>query len=186
MTSRPVLPVRNRYSPISPIQGRNRRSVGVLSVFLAGLASCGTLYCGIGRHTSPSDGTIVTSSLVVSFREHPQSPLGAQRSRPGQGCRWNGQCCSSNTPGICPACDCTASPRSPRTRQARFTNSKPWCPLPTAAKLAVVELSTPFEAHGPEFRAMVVALAPRYPSNRPHCLRIPAPRSDRYSADHDH
>lgn len=42
---------------------------GVLSVFLSDLAARGALYCGVGRHTSPSDGTIVTSSLVVSLLE---------------------------------------------------------------------------------------------------------------------
>jgi hypothetical protein len=55
---------------------------------------------------------------------------------------------------------------SRRTRPAR---SFSWsaCAADDGSKLATIELSTPFEAHGPEFRGMIVQLAASVSSEPP-------------------
>jgi hypothetical protein len=145
----------------------------VLSVFLAGLASCGTLYCGIGRHTSPSDGTIVTSSLVVSFREfegtrNPRLVLNdLVQAKADAGERGKADLVDvlerpvlffEHTRHL-PSLRLYGQPEVAEDATSPVYQLEAMVPSADGGKLAVVELSTPFEVHGPEFRAMVVALA---------------------------
>jgi hypothetical protein len=143
----------------------------VLTVFLGDLASLGTLYCGIGRHTSPVDGSIVTSSLVVSFLpfEGTRNPrlvlkdlVGAEAEA---GERGQADLVDIDDRPILFFERTRRLPPPPQDDEAGDYPTAPvfqleaFVPAADGSKLANIELSTPFEAHGPEFRAMIVQMA---------------------------
>ncbi|GDY34064.1 hypothetical protein [Gandjariella thermophila] len=150
-----------------------RAVIGVLSVFLTDLAASGALYCGIGRHTSPTDQTVVTSSLVVSYQEYQgtrnprlllndllqakadadergQADLVEVLGRPTLFFERSRQLPTPQIPG---------QPAVPEGATTRVYQLEAFVPSEKGDKLAVIELSTPFETHGPEYRAMVVQMA---------------------------
>ncbi|WP_329067128.1 hypothetical protein [Amycolatopsis sp. NBC_01480] len=146
---------------------------GALSVLLSELGAAGSLYCGIGHHTSPADGSVVTSSLVVSLQEfegtrNPRLVLAdlvqaradaGQRGqvdlldladRPMLFVERTRQLPTPGFPGQPPVAEDATSP---------VFQLEAYVPADDGSKLAAIELSTPFEAHGPEFRGMIVQMA---------------------------
>jgi hypothetical protein len=136
-------------------------------------SSSWALYCGIGRHTSPVDDSVVTSSLVVSFQqyegtrdprlllkdlvqakadagEHGQADLVDVRERP--------VFFFERTRHL-------ATPQLPDGPEVARGSSSPVYQLEAfvladdGAKLAAIEFSTPFTSYGPEFRGMIVQMA---------------------------
>lgn len=146
---------------------------GVLSVLLADLAARGALYCGIGRHTSPTDESAVTSSLVVSLLEfpgtrNPRLVLGdlvtakADANERGQAdlvdldgrpVLFFERTRHLPTPQLPGQPDVAEDATSPVFQLEAFV------PSGDGSKLANIEFSTPFESHGPEFRMMMAQLA---------------------------
>jgi hypothetical protein len=136
----------------------------VLTMFLSDLATLGALYCGVGRHTSPADDSVVTSSLVVSYLEfegtrNPRLVLKDLVEASAE----------ANERGQADLVDIDDRPVLffERTRQlpdgadetSPVFQLEAFVPAEDGSKLASIELSTPFEAHGPEFRAMIVQMA---------------------------
>lgn len=146
---------------------------GVLSVFLTDLAARGALYCGIGRHTSPSDGTIVTSSLVVSLLEfkgtrNPRLVLGdlvrvkADANERGQADLVE----VDDRPMLffertrhLPTPRLPGEPEVAEDATTPVFQAEAFVPSGDGSKLVNIEFSTPFESHGPEFRTMVALMA---------------------------
>lgn len=146
---------------------------GVLSVLLADLAARGALYCGIGRHTSPTDGSIVTSSLVVSLLEFPGtrnprlvlSDLVQAKADENE----RGQADLVDLDGHpvlffertrqLPTPQLPGQPGVPEDATSPVFQLEAFVPSADGSKLANIEFSTPFEAHGPEFRVMMAQLA---------------------------
>jgi hypothetical protein len=146
---------------------------GVLGVFLSDLASCGALYCGIGHHASPQDGTPVTSSLVISYQEYEGSrnprlllkdlvQAKAEANERGQvdlvdvlerPTLFFERIRRLHTPQLPGEPDVSESATSAVYQLEAFV------PSANGDKLAAIQLSTVFEAQGPEFRAMMVQLA---------------------------
>ncbi|HVW41303.1 MAG TPA: hypothetical protein VHC18_08130 [Amycolatopsis sp.] len=146
---------------------------GVLSVLLTDLAARGALYCGIGRHTSPTDGSIVTSSLVVSLLEFPgtrnprlvlgdlvqakadasergQADLVDLDGRPVLFFERTRQLPTPQLPG---------QPEVTEDATSAVFQLEAFVPSADGSKLANIEFSTPFEEHGPQFRVMMAQLA---------------------------
>ncbi|GDY31991.1 hypothetical protein [Gandjariella thermophila] len=150
-----------------------RALIGVLSVLLSDLASCGALYCGIGRHISPTDSTVVTSSLVVSYqeyegtrnprlllndliqakadsKEHGQPELIDVLERPTLFFERTRHLPTPQLPG---------QPDVPEGSTSAVYQLEAFVPSDNGDRLAAIEFSTPFDSHGPEYRAMVVQMA---------------------------
>jgi len=150
-----------------------RSIIGVFGVFLSDLASCGAPYCGVGRHTSPIDSSVVTSSLVISYQEYEgtrnprlvltdlvrakadagergQPELVDVLERPMLFFERTRRMATPQLPG---------EPDVPEGSTTAVYQLEAFVPSSKGDKLAAIELSTPFESHGPEFRAMVVQLA---------------------------
>jgi hypothetical protein len=159
---------------------------GTLAVFLSNLASCGAVYCGVGRHTSPVDDTVVTSSLVISYQEYEgtrnprlvlkdlvqakadadergQADLVDVRERPMLFFERTRHLLTPQLPG---------QPEVPEGASSPVYQLEAFVPSDDGSKLANIEFSTPFHSHGPEFRAMVVQLAASV------SFEPPAPTSD--------
>jgi hypothetical protein len=147
--------------------------VGVLSVFLADLAVSGALYCGVGRHISPSDNVPVTSSLVISYQEYEgsrnprvllsdllsakaaadergQADLVDVLERPMLFFERIRQLPTPRFPG---------QPPVPEGATTSVHQLEAFVPSEDGSKLAKIDFSTPFTTHGADFRAMVVDLA---------------------------
>lgn len=146
---------------------------GVLSVFLSDLVATGALYCGVGRHISPDDNTVVTSSLVISYQEYEgernprlllrdllqakadadergQADLVDVLERPMLFFERVRQLPTPQFPG---------RPPVPEDATTAVHQLEAFVPSADGSKLAKIDFSTPFVAHGPEFRTMVVELA---------------------------
>jgi hypothetical protein len=146
---------------------------GALSALLSELGLAGGLFCGIGRHTSPVDGSVVTSSLVVSFQafegtrnprlvlkdlieakaeagQHAQVDLVDVLERPMLFLERSRQLPTPHFPG---------GPEVPEDATTSVFQLEAHVPSADGSKLATIELSTPFEAHGPQFRGMIVQMA---------------------------
>jgi hypothetical protein len=147
--------------------------IGVLGVFLSDLASCGALYCGIGRHTSPVDDTVVTSSLVISYQEfegtrNPRLVLRdlvqakADADERGQvdliDVLERPVLFFERTRAL-PTPQLPGQPEVAEGATSAVYQLEASIPSDNGDKLATIEFATPFESHGPEFRAMVVQLA---------------------------
>jgi hypothetical protein len=141
-------------------------------VLLSELGSAGSLYCGIGHHTSPADGSVVTSSLVVSLQEfegtrnprlvlanlvqaradagqYGQVDLVDMADRPVLFVERTRQLPTPRFPG---------QPEVAEDATSSVFQLEAYVPAADGGKLASIELSTPFEAHGPEFRGMIVQM----------------------------
>jgi hypothetical protein len=147
--------------------------VGVLGVFLADLAARGTLYCGIGRHISPADESVVTSSLIVSLLEFPgaRNPrlVLADLVRAKSGANERGQADLVDVlerPTLffertrqLPTPQLPGRPDVPGDAMSPVFQLEAFVPSSDGGKLAIIEFSTPAESHGPQFRAMIVEMA---------------------------
>jgi hypothetical protein len=167
--------------------------IGVLRVFLSDLASCGALYCGIGRHTSPVDDTVVTSSLVISYQEfeggrNPRLVLKdlvqakADADERGQvdliDVLERPMLFFERTRHL-PTPQLPGQPAVAEGATSAIYQLEASIPSDNGDKLATIEFSTPFESHGPEFRSMVVQLAASVSFKPPPCLPQ-VPRSVRH------
>ena len=146
---------------------------GALEVFLGDLAVTGALYCGIGRHTSPENGAVVTSTLVVSHQEYEgtRNPrlllrdlLGAksEEEEPGQAdlvdvlgrpVLFFERIRSMPTPQF------PGQPEVPEGATSPVFQLEAHVPSNDGNELALIEFSTQFVSQGPEFRTMVVQMA---------------------------
>lgn len=150
-----------------------RAVLGVLSVFLTDLAVSGSLFCGVGRHISPSDNSVVTSSLVISYQEYE----GARNPRLLLKDLLQAKA-DADERGQADLVDVLERPmlffeRVRRLPNPQFPGQPPvsegatapvhqleaFVPSADGSKLAKIDFSTPFIEHGAEFRAMVVDLA---------------------------
>lgn len=155
------------------LRAAGRSVLGPLAVMLETLAAGRAVYCGVGRHRSAIDGQVVTSSLVVSLLEF----TGARNPR----LVLKDLIEAKRDDGETGATDVVDLPNGPvmffeRTLMlpappalgqhvlAEGVESPVWqleafVPAPDGDKLATIQLSTPFAEHGPQYRAVVVAMA---------------------------
>jgi hypothetical protein len=147
--------------------------IGVLSVFLVDLTVSGALYCGVGRHVSPDDNAVITSSLVVSYQEyegtrnprlllsdllwakddageHGQADLVDVLNRPMLFFERVRQFPTPELPG---------QPPVPEGATTPVHQLEAFVPSEDGSKLTKIDFSTPFTAYGADFRTMVVQLA---------------------------
>lgn len=155
--------------------------IGVLSVFLADLAASGALYCGVGRHISPTDNVPVTSSLVISYQEyegsrnprvllsdllrakadaeeHGQADLVDVLERPMLFFERIRQLPTPQFPG---------EPPVPEDATTPVHQLEAFVPSEDGSMLAKIDFSTPFTAYGADFRPMVMDLAASVSFERP-------------------
>ncbi|WP_041832598.1 hypothetical protein [Actinoplanes sp. N902-109] len=148
-------------------------ALGALAVYLGELAERGAVYCGIGRHVSETDGSPVTSSLVVTLQEYPgrRNPRLLLRDV-AEGKRRAGEHGHAelvdlpNGPALFVERELLL-PAPPRpgdhvltvAAEAPVWQLEAFLPGPDGDRLAVIEVSTPFVAAGPQFRPMTVAMA---------------------------
>lgn len=146
-----------------------------LDVFLGTLAERNAVYAGLGRHRSALNGQLITSSLVVTVLDVPgeRNPrlvlrdllVGKARAHE------HGQADVLDLPaGPAAFFEHTLSLPNPAVPGqhvlAEGTEVPVWqleafVPSPGGDRLVAFELSTPFAEHGPQYRAMVVAMAAR-------------------------
>ncbi|HEY1569998.1 MAG TPA: hypothetical protein VGG05_01545 [Pseudonocardiaceae bacterium] len=147
--------------------------IGMLTSYLHALAARNGVYCGVGHHLSAVDGTAISSSLVVALQEFPEKVnprvllkdllvTKAQEGDEGQADLVDVQGrpmlfveCSRELP----------TPRFPGVPEpadgatSTVFQLEALVPSEDGSKLVSVEFSTPFVAHGPEFRTMLVTMA---------------------------
>ena len=139
-----------------------------LSVFLTTLADRNAVYCGVGRHRSALDGRLITSSLVVTVLDFPgeRNPrlvlrdllIGKARSHE------HGQADLLDLDdGPAAFFEHTLTLPHPAVAGAEVPvwQLEAFVPAPAGDRLVTFELSTSFAEHGPQYRAMVVAMAGR-------------------------
>lgn len=147
--------------------------IDALKVLLGDLASNGTLYCGIGRHVSPEDDAIVSSTLVVSYQKYegtrnPRlllSDIINAKSESGE----QGEADLVDVlerPMLfferirkMPAPQFPGSPDIDEGATSPVFQIESHIPSEYGDELAVIEFSTPFISHGTQFRTMVVEMA---------------------------
>ena len=147
--------------------------LGSLTVFLEALAERQAVYCGIGRHRSAINGQLITSSLVVTVLDFPgeRNPrlvlrdllIGkAQAHETGQPdiidlpngpVAFFEHTLSLPNPAIPGQHVLAAGTEVPVWQLEAFV------PAPAGDRLVTIEASTPFADHGPQYRAMIVAMA---------------------------
>lgn len=147
--------------------------VGVLSVFLNDLVRAGALYCGIGRHISPLDDSVVTSALVISLQEfegtrNPRLVLkdlvGAKADAGERGQAdlvdlHDRPALFFERTRLLPTPQLPGQPEVAEDATSRVFQLEAFVPSGDGGKLAAIEFSTPFEDQGPLFRAMMVQIA---------------------------
>ncbi|MFF5290219.1 hypothetical protein [Paractinoplanes globisporus] len=144
-----------------------------LYVFLSALAERNALYCGIGRHLSALNGQLITSSLVVTLMDFPGSRnprlvlrdvlVGKARAHeagqadivdlPDGPVAFFEHTLLLPNPAIPGQHTLAAGAEVPVWQLEAFV------PSSDGSRLIAIELSTPFAEHGPQYRAMVVAMA---------------------------
>ncbi|HEX5115937.1 MAG TPA: hypothetical protein VFW65_12135 [Pseudonocardiaceae bacterium] len=147
--------------------------IDLLTSYLHALASRNGVYCGVGRHLSAVDGTAISSSLVVALQEFPEkvnprvllkdllvtkSEAGDQgqadlvdvQGRPMLFVECSRELPTPTFPGL---------PEPPDGGTSTVFQIEALVPSEDGSKLVSIEFSTPFVAHGPEFRTMVVTMA---------------------------
>lgn len=147
--------------------------VDALTVFLNDLAVRNCVYCGIGRHASGTDGTKITSSLVVALQEYPEQvnprillkdlvlakadagdkgevSLVDVVGRPMLFVEGERELPTPGFPGQRPV---------PAGAMSKVFQLEALVPADDGARLVSIEFSTPFVGHGPEFRPMVIEMA---------------------------
>lgn len=155
------------------VRAQTKVLIDALKVFLDDLVTAGALYCGIGRHTSPEDDVVVTSTLVVSHQKYvgirnPRLLLSDLLSAKSE----------ANEQGQADLVDVVERPmlffervRTLPTPQfpghpdvdedatSPVFQLEAHIPSDDGRELVVIEFSTPFISHGPLFRTMVVEIA---------------------------
>lgn len=171
--------------------------IRLLTACLESLAARNGLYCGIGRHLSVVDGSAITSSLVVSLQEFPEEvnprvllkDLTLTKAEAGE----RGQVDLVDVEGrpmlfferdrLLPAPRLPGQPEAPEGAMTKVFQLEALVPSDDGSKLVAIEFSTPFVAHGPEFRAMVVMMASSVSFDPPPAAADDAgPRAVRYSS----
>ena len=153
-------------SAISPV-------VSTLTVLLQQLAARNTVYCGVGRHLSAVDGSVITSSLVLSHqtvgeKRNPRlvlKDLARKKADAGE----RGQADLVDVAGrpmfffertnMLPTPRLPGQPPVPEDSESPVFQLEAMVPSEDGSELVSIDFSTPMESHGPEFRAMVVQLA---------------------------
>ncbi|WP_412748462.1 hypothetical protein [Krasilnikovia sp. M28-CT-15] len=144
-----------------------------LSTYLEALARRRAVYCGVGRHRSVLNDQLITSSLVVTVLDFPgeRNPrlvlrdllIGKARARetgnadivdlPNGPVAFVEHTLSLPGPAIPGQHVLAAGTEVPVWQLEAFV------PSPAGDRLVTIEASTPFAEHGPQYRAMVVAMA---------------------------
>jgi hypothetical protein len=147
--------------------------LGALGVFLEALAERGAVYCGLGRHESALDGQVITSSLVISVLDLPgeRNPrlvlrdllIGKARAHEagqadivdlaGGPVAFFEHTLSLPSPAVSGQHVLAVGVEAPVWQLEAFVVS------PGGNRLVTIEASTPFVEHGPQYRAMVIAVA---------------------------
>jgi hypothetical protein len=145
-------------------------AVGLLTVLLSELTARDTRYCGLGHHLSAVDGSVITSSLTITVqkvdeRRNPRllladlAKLNAEDGERGQADLIE----LVDRPVLffehTRALPAVPLPGVPQSSTATVFQLEAMVPSDDGRKLVAIDFSTPFESHGPEFRAMVVQLA---------------------------
>ena len=171
--------------------------IRLLTSYLEALAARNGLYCGVGHHLSPVDGSAVTSSLVVSLQEFPEEvnprvllkDLTITKAEAGE----RGQVDLVDVQGRpmlffernrpLPAPRLPGLPEVPEGTMTTVYQLEALVPSDDGSKLVAIELSTPFVERGPEFRAMVVTMANSVSFDPPQpAVADAGPRATRYSS----
>ncbi len=147
--------------------------VSTLTVLLGELAARDTVYCGVGRHLSAVDGSVITSSLVLTLQEagEKRNPrlvlkdLAKLKVEAGE----RGQADLVDVAGrpmfffertrMLPTPRMPGTPEVPEGELSPVFQLEAVVPSDDGTELVAIDFSTPMEAHGPEFRGMVVQLA---------------------------
>ena len=146
-----------------------------LNVFLTTLAERNAIYVGLGRHQSALNGQLITSSLVVTVldfpgernprlvlrdllvakaraHEHGQADILDLEDRPAAFFEHTLSLPNPALPGQHVLAEGAEVP---------VWQLEAFVPSPGGDRLVTFEVSTPFAEHGPQYRAMVVAMAAR-------------------------
>jgi hypothetical protein len=147
--------------------------VSTLTVLLEQLAARDTVYCGVGRHLSAVDGSVITSSLVLAHRDvgekrNPRlvlADLVKLKAEAGE----RGQVDLVDVAGRpmfffertqkLPTPRMPGAPPVPEDSVSPVFQIEAVVPSEDGSELVAIDFSTPMESHGPEFRAMMVQLA---------------------------
>ncbi|WP_433306260.1 hypothetical protein ACQP2F_20310 [Actinoplanes sp. CA-030573] len=146
-----------------------------LNAFLTALAERNAIYCGLGRHQSALNGQVITSTLVVTVLDFPgeRNPrlvlrdllVGkAEAAEQGQADILDlphGPAAFFEHTLLLPAPPIPGQHVLAEGAEAPVWQLEAFVPSPAGDRLVTFELSTPFAAHGPQYRAMVVAMAGR-------------------------
>jgi hypothetical protein len=165
--------------------------VGVLSEFLRDLVARRVVYCGIGRHLSALDSSVLTSSLVVSLQAFPEERnprlvlKDLVRAKADAGERAQVDLVHVDDRPMLfaervvdlPTPRFPGQPDVPPDSLTSVFQLEALVPSEDGTRLVGIEFSTPFAAHGPEFRTMVVTMAASVSFTEPA-----APPSDTVSA----
>ncbi|HJP75702.1 MAG TPA: hypothetical protein VJ914_15645 [Pseudonocardiaceae bacterium] len=143
--------------------------IGLLRAYLESLAARNGLYCGVGHHVSAVDGSELSSSLVVALQEYPEQVnprillkdlLNTKLAAGDQG-EADLVDLAGRPALFFESTRVLPTPRIPGLTGETSTVYQLEALVPSAdgSKLVSIEFSTPFMAHGAEFRAMVVGMA---------------------------
>lgn len=146
----------------------------VLTALLGELTTRNVVYCAIGRHLSPIDGTAITSSLTVGyqrFSDEERNPklilkdMVEVKSSAGE----RGQTDLveiDNRPMLffestreLPTPQFPGQPTVVEGSMTKVFQLQAMVPSVDGTRMATIDFSTPIDEHGAEFRAMVVLMA---------------------------
>ncbi|WP_203842120.1 hypothetical protein [Winogradskya humida] len=144
-----------------------------LQVFLETLAERRAVYCGVGRHRSALNDQLITSSLVVTLLEFPEEnnprlvlkDLLEAKAGAGEAGQTdlvdlpNGPALFFERVTLMPAPAIPGQHVLAEGVESPVWQLEAFVPSPQGDKLATIEVSTPFAEHGPQYRAMLVAMA---------------------------
>ncbi|WP_042431409.1 hypothetical protein [Streptacidiphilus anmyonensis] len=145
-------------------------TAAALNALLLDLADRNAAYCGLGRHLSPGDGEVVTSTLVVAVQStgaegDPRQLLGEMAARLDvDGEDEDTEVSLVDLLGV-PVLfhETVRDVPTPLDEDQNATTPvftiEALVASADGSKLAAVEFATPFIAHGPEFRMMMVEFA---------------------------
>lgn len=144
-------------------------TAALLETLLLDLTERGASYCGLGRHLSPEDGTVVSSTLVVTL--HTTGASGDPRQLLGEMARRIDP--ASLEESDAELVDLLGTPvlflegirrlPTPEDEDASATTPvftvEALVPSPDGDLIAAIDFATPFLDHGPEFREMLAEFA---------------------------
>ncbi|WP_280519340.1 hypothetical protein [Winogradskya consettensis] len=144
-----------------------------LRTFLRTLADRRAVYCGVGRHRSAINDQLISSSLVVTLLEFPDESnprlvlanlLEAKADaddvgQPDLVDLVNGPAMFFERTVMMPAPAIPGQHVLAEGVESPVWQLEAFVPSPQGDKLATIEVSTSFAEHGPQYRAMLVAMA---------------------------